>query len=242
MKRSPATTLTPRRRPIRVLLVGDQEVVRTGLRLLIESHRGFTVVGETTEAAAAAAAAHERPDIILLDVPVETEDGLDVLPQLLAATRESRILILTGKRDAKTPQQALRLGAMGFIGKDQPADVLFRAIEKVHAGEVWVDRAVLATMLGVTTRGGDQRSANPEAAKIDTLTQRELEIVAVVGEGLKNKGIAERLSISEATVRHHLTSIYDKLAVSGRVELMIYAYQHGLSKLPPALSNRKASA
>ena len=133
----------------------------------------------------------------------------------------------------KAQQHALRLGASGIVGKDQPADVLFKAIEKVHAGEVWVDRVLMATILGAMSSTGERRTADPEAAKIALLTARERQIIAVVGEGLKNKRIAERLRISEATVRHHLTSIFDKLGVSGRLELTVYAYQHGLSKLPP---------
>ncbi len=218
---------------IRVLIVDDHAVVRAGLRMLIESHPGLIVAGEAKNRYdALAVAAHEHPDIILLDLNLSGESGLDIIPELLAIANGTRILVLTGVRDLEAHQQAVRLGAMGVVLKDQPAEVMLKAIAKVHAGEVWIDRAMMASVLSDLSRGRAAPAADPEAAKLATLTEREREVTRLISKGLKNRQIAERLFISETTVRHHLTSIFSKLGVSDRLELVIYAYRYSLAKPP----------
>jgi two-component system nitrate/nitrite response regulator NarL len=222
-------TATPMQ-AIRVLLVEDHAVVRAGLRLLIESRHGLVVVGEaTTHAGAFALAAREQPHIILLDLDLGAENGLDLLPNLLAAAGQARVLILTGVRDVDEHRQAIRQGAMGLVLKEQAPDVLLKAIEKVHAGEVWLDRTMLAHVLSEMAVGG-ARPVSTNTARIATLTQREREVIALVGEGLKNKQISDRMSISETTVRHHLTSIFAKLGMESRLELVVFAHRHSLGK------------
>ena len=217
---------------IRILLVEDHTVVRAGLRLLIESRQGLVVVGEAANHAdALALAAREQPDIIVLDLILGAESGLDLLPGLCTAAGRAQVLILTGVRDVQEHHQAVRLGVRGLVFKEQAPEVLLKAIEKVHVGEVWLDRAMLASVLHEMVLGAT-RPANAEATRIATLTEREREVIALVGEGLKNKQIGERLSITETTVRHHLTSIFDKLGVESRLETVIFAHRHGLSKLP----------
>jgi DNA-binding NarL/FixJ family response regulator len=213
---------------IRVLLVEDHLVVRAGLHMLIESRPGLVVVGEAaTHAEALALATCEQPDIILLDLALGAENGLDLLPKLRAAAGDARVLVLTALHGVDAHRQAIRAGAMGLVLKEQAPEVLFKAIEKVYTGEVWLDRAMLASMLGelVSDR---TRPANVAAERIATLSEREREVMALVGQGLKNKQISERLSITETTVRHHLTSIFAKLGVESRLELVIFAHQHGL--------------
>jgi DNA-binding NarL/FixJ family response regulator len=139
-----------------------------------------------------------------------------------------QVLVLTGVRDKELHRQALQLGAMGIVLKDHAAEILIEAIEKVRAGEVWLDRSMLVALLGTSARG----DADPERVKIQMLTDREREIICLLAEGLRNKQIGERLFISEITVRHHLTSIFNKLAVSDRVELLIYAYRNGIVAAP----------
>jgi DNA-binding NarL/FixJ family response regulator len=218
---------------IRILLVDDHAVVRAGLRMLIESRPGLTVVGEAaTTHDAVATAEREQPDLILLDLDLGGDNGLDILPELFATAKQARVLLLTGVRDPEEHHRAIRLGAMGVVLKEKAADDLLKAIEKVHAGEVWLDGALMARVLGRALVGGDQAATNPESAKITSLTEREREVIALICEGLQNKLIGERLFISETTVRHHLTSIFDKLGVTNRLELVIYAYRHGLAKLP----------
>ena len=219
--------------PIRVLLIDDHAVVRTGLRMLLESQPGLSVVGEAgNRGEALTLAAQVRPDILLLDLDLGEENGLEFLPDLLAAAPEAHVLVLTGVQDPETHQRAIRLGAVGLVLKERAAGVLFRAIERVHAGEVWLDRSLLAKVLGEMTPNTPPASRNPETAKIATLTPREREVVALVGEGLKNKQIADRLYVSETTVRHHLTSIFAKLGVADRLSLVVYAYRYGLASLP----------
>ena len=219
--------------PIRILMIDDHAVLRAGLRMIIESHMGMTVVGEAeNRREALVAIAHMPPDIILLDLDLGDENGLDLLPELLTAAPDARIILLTGLRDAEIQRRAILQGAMGLVSKQKAADTVIRAIEKVYAGEVWLDRAMIASILNdrITNGGAAEQPAN--APQISKLTDREREVIQLIGEGIKNRQIAERLYISEATVRHHLTSIFAKLGVADRFELVIYAFQHGLAKLP----------
>ena len=217
--------------PIRVLIVGDYAIVRAGLCMLIESRPGLAVAGEAGNGRdALAIGAREQPDIILLVLDLGGDSAFEVLPELLATT-QARLVLLTGARDPELHRRAVHLGATGLVLKDQAVEILLRAIEKVHAGEAWLERTMTAQVLTERAGARGARQPNPEATKIATLTLREREVIPLVGEGLKNKQIADRLSISEATVNHHLTSIFNKLGVPGRLELVVYAYRHGLAKL-----------
>jgi DNA-binding NarL/FixJ family response regulator len=124
------------------------------------------------------------------------------------------------------------MGAMGVVPKTSNRQTLYKAIEKVHAGEVWIDRAMIANVLTQLSRSRLDDETDPEAARIASLSDREREVITLIGKGLKNKEIAARLTISEITVRHHLSSIYSKLNVADRLELTIYAYRNGLADLP----------
>jgi two-component system nitrate/nitrite response regulator NarL len=216
--------------PIRVLIVDDHPVLRTGLRMLLESQPGLTVVAETDNGhSALEATAREQPDIVLLDLDLAGQSALDFLPALLDAANQVRVIILTGVRNTELHQEAVRLGAMGLVLKEQATETLLNAIECVQAGEVWLDRTLVSRVLNRLTRAVQQR--DPEAARIATLTEREREVIALIGEGLRNRQIAESLFISETTVRHHLTAVFDKLGVANRLELVIYAYRYGLTRL-----------
>ena len=215
--------------PIKVLLVDDHAVVRAGLVMLLQSQKHLKVIGQTGDTIEALKiAADAQPDVILLDVILGSDDGLELLPKLRKAAHNARILILTGTQNPEVYQRAVRLGAMGLVNKETAAEVLLKAIEKINAGEVWFDRMVMGDVLTEMTRGRDGKKADPEAAKITKLTDREREIIVFIAEGLKNKQIAERMFISETTVRHHLTSVFNKLGVADRLELMIYAFRHKL--------------
>src|SRR5438552_5207075 len=137
---------------------------------------------------------------------------------------------LTWLRSSRAQRRAIYAEAMGDGLKDHEAEVLINAIKKVHEGELWLDRSLTATMLDELRQG---RKSDPEQAKIDSITNRELEVLALVTEGLRSKEIAQRLFISESTVTHHLSSIFSKLEVSDRMELMLYAFRHGLARVPP---------
>ena len=217
--------------PIRVLLVDDHAVIRTGLRLLLESRPGLQVIGEAANRLdALAVAAREHPDLILLDLDLGGSSGLDFLPELLVIAPAARVLILTGLHDAELHRRAVRLGAMGVVVKDKAAKVLFQAIEKVHAGEVWLEGAVVAQVLGELTSRRTSTQQDPEAAKITGLTARERELVALVCEGLSNRQIARRLFRSEGTIRNSLSVIFEKLEVTDRLGLVLYASRHNVAK------------
>ena len=198
--------------------------------MLIEVEPGMKVVGQAgNRSEAMALAASEKPNLILLDIDLGDEDGLDFLPELRETAADVRVLILTGMKDVETHRRAARLGAAGLVLKERAAEVLLKAIRKVHQGEVWLDRSMMSSLLTEMT-GPD--SVDLEAEKIVGLTPRELGVIALIAEGLKNKQIAERLFISETTVTHHLSSIFAKLGVSDRLELVIYAFAHKLAKMP----------
>jgi DNA-binding NarL/FixJ family response regulator len=218
---------------IKIMIVDDHEVVRGGLRMLIENEPGFTVAGEAGNSKEALIKiAQTEPDVILLDLDLKDESGLDLLPQLSSDHPKSQVLILTGLRDSEIHRHCVRLGARGLVLKDLAPDVLIKAIKKVYAGEIWFDRTMMSSVLSDVLNKKNAKESDPERAKIATLTERENQVLALVCEGLRNKQIAERLFISDTTVRHHLTSIFSKLAISDRLELVIYAYRYGLAKPP----------
>jgi DNA-binding NarL/FixJ family response regulator len=218
---------------VKILIVDDHAVIRAGLRLLIETNKRFAVCSEAGNCRNAISAAEtSQPNLILLDIDLDGENSLQCMPELLRAAPAARVLVLTGLNDARLHAEALKAGAMGLVLKEKAAEVLLKAIEKVSQGEVWFDRTTMGSVLSEMSRGGGRTGEDPEAVKIASLTGREREVVTIIGEGLKNKHIAERLFISETTVRHHLTSVFDKLGVTDRLELVIYAYRHSLAKPP----------
>lgn len=221
------TTSTP---TIKVLIVDDHAVVRAGLRMLIDQDPDMEVTGLAgNRSEALAAATSEQPNIIILDIVLGDDDGLSFLPELRAVAGKARVLVLTGLRSPESQRRAMRAGAMGIVLKEHAAEVLIKAIKKVHQGEVWLDRLAMGSVLQEIS---ENKQPEPDKEKIASLTEREREVIGLVGEGLKNKQIASRLFISETTVTHHLSSVFSKLEVSDRLELIIYAFRHGLAKMP----------
>jgi DNA-binding NarL/FixJ family response regulator len=205
--------------------LSDQLLTRAGLRHLLETS-GVALVGEvTTRAEAVMFAAREHPDVVVLDLDSRGET-LACLEDLGVTDEENRVIVLSDRSQASHHPTLVELGAVGIVFKDERPETLIKAIEKVHAGELWLDRVNTAQVVRRMARRRVQQNA--EAVKIATLTKREHEILALMGEGLKNATIAQRLFISEATVRNHLTSILDKLGVTDRFELVVYAFRHGL--------------
>jgi DNA-binding NarL/FixJ family response regulator len=228
----PVRTTRAEARVIGILLVDDHEVVRVGLRHLIEKQSNMKIVGEACNRSdAIKIASHEQPEIIILDLCLGEESGLDLIPDLLHVAEESRIIVLTAVQDEEELRSASRLGAAGVIMKDSPTHMVIKAIERVNAGELWLNRRLTAALVAELRRPGKDAPQNAEGKLIGQLTERENEVISLIGEGLKNKQIAERLFISETTVRHHITSILKKLQVSDRLELLIFAYKNDLVAL-----------
>ncbi len=215
-------------KPINIFLVDDHRTILWGLERLIETATPcMAVVGKATSRAELfAQLAGANPDVILLDLDLNGENGLDCLDELGQQTA-ARVLVLTSTSDPHVHQQAIMQGARGVVHKQEPADVILRAIEKVHNGEIWLDRASLGRIVTALSRG---QKSDPEAVKIATLTPKERQIIAMVMQekGARNKVIAEKLHMSEHTLRNNLTTIYSKLEVTGRLELYLYASTHRL--------------
>jgi DNA-binding NarL/FixJ family response regulator len=170
--------------------------------------------------------------VVLMTLDGWGERELGLLEALPAITERARALILTAEVDVTLHARAIELGAVGVVLKTESAQVLAKAVRKVHAGELWLDRARAATIISRLAR---KRAENdPETLRIASLTARERQIVELITEGLANRDIAGRLSISEATARNHVTSILDKLQLKDRFQLAVYAFRRGLVQAPHA--------
>jgi DNA-binding NarL/FixJ family response regulator len=254
-----ATSIPP---PIRVFLVKDEPVTREGLRLLLNSQPGITVVGEVSNCREGIAEVmRNQPDIILMDINLGDERGLTCIQEVRRVATLAEVIILSGSDNLDLHHSAISRGAKGLVRKSETSDILVKAIKKVHAGEVWLDGMLMARVLNefwflLAATQAEAEASNPdhapgprpevvkvngasnggppgaESTKIALLTEREREIVGLIGQGLRNKEIADRLFISVVTVRHHLSSIFDKLEVSDRFGLAIYAFRYGLAEIP----------
>jgi DNA-binding NarL/FixJ family response regulator len=222
--------VTTRAPALRVLIVDDHALVRTGVRLLLESRGGLDVVGEAADCESAVALAERtRPDVVLLDLDLGLGPSIRCVRPLVEALPGAKLLILTGVRDGALHRKAVKAGARGVVAKEKAAETLLKAIEKVQEGELWLERSLMAELVDDLSEPGH----DIVRATIAELTPREREVVALVARGLKNKDIAGRLRVSDVTVRHHLTSVFGKLGVKDRLSLVIFAFQHGLADLPP---------
>jgi len=216
--------------PIRILIVDDHALIRAGLRMLIDSETGLKVVGEADCCSHAyILVMHEQPDIVLLDLDLNGPSGLTLIPMLVATTT-ARVIVLTGMRDQDLHCRAIQFGAHGVVQKAEAPRILLQAITDVHAGASWFGPALMARVANGVDPDSSNLSIDSDAAKIRSLTARERDVMELVCEGLTNHLIGMRLSISEATVRHHLTSIYGKLGVTSRLELALYCSRHGLAR------------
>jgi DNA-binding NarL/FixJ family response regulator len=226
---------TERSRPIRVLIVDDHRCILWGLEKLIQSGKPvMEVVGSATNCAEALALMDKAaPDIILLDLDLGTESGLDAI-SLFRARSPAKILVLTALQDKWVHGQAVLAGAHGVVETVAPVDAILTAIVKVDQGQIWLDRATIGRILGEFSSQDPAQEADPEWQKISSLTDREREIIAVMSNhaDVPASGVAEKLHISEHTLRNHLTAIYYKLRVTSRLGLFAYAQNHGLDKFP----------
>jgi len=220
---------------IRVLLIDDHQSFLWGMVKLIESDSpSLKVMGTASDIdEALAILEREQPDVILLDIDLRGVNSLDSMP-LLRKTTGAMVLILTGARDAETHERAVLAGARGVVQKEAPAELILKAIKKVYEGEIWLDRVTTARVFSKLLDHSNNQ-ASPEATKIASLTAREREIIEVMTKQGRstNKQIAVHLNMSEHTLRNHLSSIYSKLEVENRLELVMYAVKHHISDALP---------
>ena len=215
---------------VRIVILDNHALVRAGIRLIIEQHPGMEVIGEAGNLIdGLEIISSQKPDIILFELNLTEQTSSDVITQIIKASDTSRLILVTGTSNALINQQAVENGVMGVVFKAHPPETLIKAIEKVNAGEVWLERSMIANVISRLSRNSKPTKTGSES-NIDELSEREKEIVRLIGRGFKNKKISSQLCISETTVRHHLTSIYSKLGVSDRLELLVYAHRYGLVK------------
>jgi two-component system nitrate/nitrite response regulator NarL len=218
------------RKPIRIVIADDHPIFRDGLRRLLEAEADLKVIGEASDGSEAVKMARQlRPDILLLDLAMPRMPGLEALREMSSGpvNNSVRVILLTAAAEKKQIVEALQLGARGVVLKDSATQLLLKSIHTVMAGEYWVGRESVSNLVQYL-RNLVQSSGEEAKQKKFGLTPRELEIVSAVVAGYSNKEIAEYFKISEDTVKHHLSNIFDKLGVSTRLELALFAVNQAL--------------
>ncbi len=226
-----AETVSAKPTRIRVVLVDDHPIVREGLRKLLELEDDIDVVGEAENGRQAVEIVEDlRPNVVLLDLKMPGMDGLATLQALQHSQHKSHIIILTASEDKNEWVQAMKMGCSGIVVKQTQPELIVKSIRKVNTGEIWLDSHTTAAVMRQFAAPGDPLGApnGKGGRERSPLSAREREIVALVAQGYKNKEMAEKMFISEQTVKNHLHNIFDKLGVSDRLELALYAIHKGL--------------
>jgi len=218
-------------RQINVLLVGKYDIVQQSLRHLIESNDGLVVTGlHKFDHENCTHSCVSRADVAV--VYLTAEDQVEVVSDLLNENPTLRIVILVAGADLESQARALKMGAVGIVQIDQSPKLLVESIRQTYAGETWLNQTLLHKILEREKHPHDRSSVNGNGIQTENLTNRELEVIKLLAAGRKNKELANELSVSEATIRHHLSSIYGKVGVDDRLNLVIYAYENGLVDMP----------
>jgi len=212
---------------IRILIADDHEIFRAGLRKLLETQPGFEIVGEAADGAEATSLARTlAPDLVLLDLAMPRMTGLEAVRDIAAASAACRAVLLTAAIERPQIVEALQHGARGVVLKEAAAGLLFKCVYSVMKGEYWVGRESVADLVQYIRQPAQTRTAAPR--RTFGITPREMQVIATVVAGCPNKEIAQQFSISEDTVKHHLSNIFDKLGVSNRLELALFAINNEL--------------
>ena len=221
-----------RKQVIRILIADDHPIVRDALCKLLGLEDDFEVVGEAADGREVLDRLQELdPDVLLLDLRMPNLDGLAVLQVLQQSRNRTKVIVLTASEDKNEFVQAMKLGCSGIVLKQTAPDLIVKSIRKVFGGEIWLDSHTTAAVMRQFSTPGAEVSSQTGSARPrerSPLSQREREIVQLVAQGFKNKEMAEKMFISEQTVKNHLHNIFDKLGVSDRLELALYAIHKGL--------------
>jgi DNA-binding NarL/FixJ family response regulator len=217
-------------RMIRVVLADDHPIVRDGLKKLLSLEDDIEVVGEASDGHQALALVHTlRPDVVVLDLRMPNMDGLAVLSAFQNVTPKPKVIVLTASEDKNEFVQAMKLGCSGIVLKQTAPELIVKSIRKVYGGEIWLDSYTTVAVMRQFSNPADLLGVEPgRNRERSPLSQREREIVGLVAQGYKNREMAEKMFISEQTVKNHLHNIFDKLGVSDRLELALYAIHKGL--------------
>jgi DNA-binding NarL/FixJ family response regulator len=218
------------RKPVRVAVVDDHTLFREGVRLILELESDLAFAGEAgTVEDAVALIDGVRPDLVLLDLRLAEARGLDLLPRLVAKATAPRVLIVTAFPDEPVIADAIRLGAKGVVSKDATRDTLLSAVRAVVNGRLWLPPDLTEKVITALTQSAPASLAD----RVALLTARERDIVGLVGEGFKNRQIADRLGVAEKTIKGHLTNVFLKLGVQDRLELALLAIKTHLAPPQP---------
>src|SRR5882724_1975090 len=220
---------------IRIVVADDHPIFRDGLCRLLALEEDFEVVAQAQDGRQVLDVLQQfEPDVLLLDLKMPGLDGLATLQRLQATKNKTRVIVLTASDDKNEFVQAMKLGTSGIVLKQTATELLIKSIRKVHAGEIWLDSHTTAAVIRQFVANDEApmappvQAAAPRERERSPLSQREREIVALVAQGFKNKEMAEKMFISEQTVKNHLHNIFDKLGVSDRLELALYAIHNNL--------------
>ena len=214
--------------PIRILIADDHPAFRDGLGELLDLEEGLKVVAKVGDGSQVVAEIeHLHPDIVLLDLMMPQMDGLGVLLTLRERGIAARVILLTASEDRDHLARAMQLGASGVVLKSDRTELLIKSIRRVHAGEIWLHSSTTAAMM---QRSDAPRAQDGRRSMAALLTRKERDVVRLVAQGLRNKEIGARLFITEQTVKNHLRSVFEKLQVSDRLELALYAIHHFLEE------------
>lgn len=215
-------------RDIRILIADDHTIFREGLKSLFESESGFLVVGEARDGKETIKMMKIlEPDVLLLDMSMPKTDGMEVMRTIAKSDTRAQTILLTAEIKGEQISEAFRLGARGLVMKESAASVLYKSIRCVMKGKYWIGTESYDNPAEILS-GFNERTAKRLRQKQYGLSARELDIVGAVAAGYTNKEIAARFRLSEQTVKHHLSNVFDKLGVYNRVELALFALHHGL--------------
>ena len=215
-------------KPIRIFVVDDHVLYRESLVAVLDAQRDLKVVGQgNTAEESKARLSDSKPDVVLCEVKLPGQGGLDLLRDVPALSPTSRMIAISSTETANDVVEAMRRGARGFLAKQCSRDLLLKCVRKVHSGEIWLNGPLTEAVLHAF---GSQQPSSKLDGKTE-LSRREMEVIQLVVQGYKNRDIAQSLFISEKTVKNHLSAIFNKLGVSDRLELTLYAFERRL--FPP---------